>query len=82
MRNFRDSEGIVLDRDAISNGAAKSGLAKLCLNSLWVKLTESNNRPKSKMITDPQEMYRFLATPGVEVTNLLFASDDVVWVAW
>jgi hypothetical protein len=34
------------------------------------------------MITDPQEMYRFLATPGVEVTNLLFASDDVVWVAW
>ena len=27
-------------------------------------------------------MYRFLATPGVEVTNLAFASDDVVWLFW
>ena len=27
-------------------------------------------------------MYRFLATPGVEVTNLAFASDDVVWLSW
>jgi len=27
-------------------------------------------------------MYRFLATPGVEVTNLAFSSDDVVWLSW
>ena len=27
-------------------------------------------------------MYRFLATAGVEVTNLAFASDDVVWLSW
>ena len=27
-------------------------------------------------------MYRFLATPGVEVTNLAFASDDFVWLSW
>ena len=65
VRNFRDSEGVDLDRDSISKNAAKRGLAKLCLNSFWGKLTESNNRPKSKMITDPQELYRFLATPGV-----------------
>jgi hypothetical protein len=27
-------------------------------------------------------LYRFLATPGVEVTNLAFASDDVEWLSW
>ena len=27
-------------------------------------------------------MYRLLATPGVEVTNLVFASVDVVWLSW
>ena len=34
------------------------------------------------MISDPHELYRFLATPGIEVANLMFASDDVVWASW
>jgi len=37
---------------------------------------------RTKIITEPHELYRFLATPGVEVTNLAFASDDVVWLSW
>jgi hypothetical protein len=61
---------------------AKSGLAKLCLNSVLGKLTERNYRTRTKIITQPHEQYRFLATPGVEVTNLEFASDDVVWLSW
>jgi len=31
--------------------------------------------------TEPHEMYRFLATPAVEVTNLAFARDDIVWIS-
>ena len=27
-------------------------------------------------------MYRFIATPGVELTNLTFTSDDVFWLSW
>jgi hypothetical protein len=38
--------------------------------------------PQNKMIADPQELFRFLAMPGREVTYLLFAGDDVVWVIW
>ena len=34
------------------------------------------------MIADPQELYRFLATFCIEVTNLLFAGVEVVWVTW
>jgi hypothetical protein len=34
------------------------------------------------MISDPQELYRFLATPGIGVANLLFASDVVFWASW
>jgi len=34
------------------------------------------------MISDPHELYRFLASPGIEVANLMFASDDVVWASW
>jgi G:T-mismatch repair DNA endonuclease (very short patch repair protein) len=39
VREFQTSEGITLDRDAIRPNPAKRGLAKLCLNSMWGKLT-------------------------------------------
>jgi len=80
--SFEQSEGIRLDRESIKFNAAKRGLAKLCLNSIWGKLTERNDRTKTKIITEPRELYSFLATPDIEVTNLVFASDEVVWLSW
>ena len=44
--SFYASEGIRLDREAIRPNAAKRGLAKLCLNTMWSKLTERNSRTK------------------------------------
>jgi len=49
---------------------------------MWGKLTERNDTTQSKVILDPKDLYSFLATPGIEVTNLAFASDDVVWISW
>jgi len=80
--SFEQNEGIRLDRESIKFNAAKRGLAKLCLNSMWGKLTERNGRTKTKIITEPRELYSFLATPDIEVTKLVFASDDVVWLSW
>lgn len=82
VEQFRESERIELDKSAIQNNAVKDGLAKLCLNSFCGKMTESNKRPKWKMVADPQELFRFLATLGIEVANLMFAGDKVVWVTW
>jgi hypothetical protein len=82
VQTFFANEGIMLDKDTIQLNASKRTLAKLCLNSFGGKLTERNNRTKSKKIVDPHELHKFLDTPGIEVTNLLFASDDVVWVTW
>jgi hypothetical protein len=55
---------------AIQNAAMREW--SNCLNSFWGKLAELNNRPKTKMIADPQELFRFPAKPGIEVTDLLF----------
>jgi len=81
MDQFHRDEGIRLDRDSIGYNAAKRGLAKLCLNSMWGKLTDRSNRTKT-LISQPADLYRFLVTPGVEVQNMLFANDDVVWISW
>ena len=40
---FMESEGIELDKASMKHNAAKRGLAKICLNSMWGKLTERNN---------------------------------------
>jgi len=69
---FHQDEGIRLDRDSIGYNAAKRGLAKLCLNSMWVKLTERSNRTQTKLISQPAKLYRFLETSGVEVQSMLF----------
>jgi len=49
---------------------------------MWEKLTERSNRTQTKLICELGELYRFLVTPGIEVQNVLFASDDVVWISW
>jgi len=51
VETFWQSEGIRLDRGCIRFNAAKLGLAKLCLNSMWGKLTERNDRTMTKIIT-------------------------------
>ena len=47
---------------------------------MWGKINERNNR-NNRIITEPNELYRFLDTPCVEVTNLAISSFDVVWLS-
>jgi hypothetical protein len=82
IQSFYENEGNKLDKNANCKNAAKRALAKLCLNSFWGKFTERSNRTQSRKISDPNELYRFIATPGIEVTSMMFASDEVVWVSW
>jgi hypothetical protein len=49
---------------------------------MWGKQTEISNRTQTKLISDTKELYKFLATPGIEVINLVFPIDEVVWVSW
>jgi hypothetical protein len=42
------------------------------------KIDRASNRAQTKLISQPHEMYRFMVTPGIEVINMMFASDDVV----
>ena len=46
------------------------------------KLKEWNERTKTKIITEPKELYGFLVPPGIEVAYLVSNSDDVVCLSW
>ena len=43
-------------------------------------MTENPRKTHTILISNPQELYRFLTTEGIEVTNLLFAGDEVVCI--
>jgi hypothetical protein len=47
IQSFRESERIELDKKSIKHKTAKRGFAKLCLNYMWGKLTERNNRTQT-----------------------------------
>jgi len=79
---FWQNEGIQLEKEAIRYNAAKRRLAKPCLKSIWGKLTEGNDRIMTRVILDLKELYGFLSTPGVDVMNLAFANNDLVWNSW
>jgi len=81
VESFWTSESIRLEKEAIRYNAAKRGLAKLCVNSMWVNLTERNDRTVNKVITEPKEPYGFPATPSIEVMNPVFSNHDVVGVS-
>ena len=81
IQYFRDSEGNMLDNADIQKNVAKCGPAKVCLNSIWGKLTESNNRPKYRIITERQELPIPRHT-SIDVTTMLFAGDEMVCVTW
>jgi hypothetical protein len=51
IRQFFESESIQLDRDSIRYNAAKRGLLKLCLSSIWGIFTERSNRAQTKIIS-------------------------------
>jgi len=52
------------------------------MSQLDVGKIDREKQQDAKLISQPAELYRFLVTPGVVVQNVLFASDDVVWISW
>jgi len=57
VETYWKKEGIILDKVSIKSKAAKRGLAKLCLNSMWGKLTEKTDRTQIRVIIEPKELY-------------------------
>jgi len=56
VESFWKNEGIRLDRGSIKSNAAKRGLAKLCLISMWGKLTERSDRSQTRVISEPKDL--------------------------
>lgn len=53
-------------------------MAKEKLNSMWGKWAQNKNKTQTNFVTSMKELYELLTSPGTEVTNLIFSSDEMV----
>ena len=49
---------------------------------MWGKFGENPRKTQTLLISEPRDLYRFLAKPGIEVATLLFAGDSLCWISW
>ena len=78
LQDYKDKEGIELDRDAIEYNAGARTVWKEILNNLWGKMGQRPNRPKTKVVANPKCYFKLLTSAGVEVTNVNLVNDEVV----
>ena len=73
LQEYKDKEGIDLDRDAIQFNAGARTVWKQILNNLWGKMGQRPNRPKTKVV-----YFALLTSAGVEVTNANLVNHEVM----
>jgi hypothetical protein len=78
---YKQAEGIQLDRVSIAKNSGQRTLAKLKLNSMWGKWTQNQNKTQTMLTGTEKESYDFMMSPEIQVSNLLFPNEEVIWVS-
>ncbi|KAG8139281.1 hypothetical protein E2320_002120, partial [Naja naja] len=60
----------------------ESYIAKLFLNSLWGKFGQSTNQLTTSVVTEPEELFKYLFVPYYEVSSCKFVDDEAAILTW
>ena len=76
VQQYKDREGIHLEH--VEKNPGRKQVAKLMLNSFWGKFGERPNKPTTKQIQNPVELYNLLYDPAIELSTLRICNEDVL----
>ncbi|KYN23135.1 hypothetical protein ALC57_04438 [Trachymyrmex cornetzi] len=82
LREYEETEGIVLDKNNIAQNPGLRSVAKLCLNSFWGKFGQRSNLPNTEIVKNYQRLAALLTSPEHEITDILPVNDEVIYVSW
>lgn len=82
IRDYATNEGISLDPAAIDKNNGLRLISKLMLNSLWGKLVQRPNQPKTSIISDYQSLSNLLSNEDFEVMGSSILKNDNVIVTY
>ena len=80
IQDYFEQEGIFLEYDKIKHNPGLRFLAKTCLNSLWGKFSQRNNRAMTKYFMEDKvdEWLRLLADPVLKMKNFIISDENVL----
>lgn len=76
INSYKVHEGITLDPTKISDNPGLRNLSKLCLNSLWGKLIQSENYSQCKVIHSEEEFYKIICDNTIDIYDMTFFNND------
>ena len=78
LQDYKENEGIQLDRDKIEKNDGARSIFKIILNNMWGKLGQRANFPKTEITDNPTVFLDLLTSSEVEVTNAILVNDEVI----
>lgn len=82
VENYFAKEGVQLDKTKIKKNPSMRNIAKSCLNSLWGKFMQRNDRAKTCVVNTEKEFLDLVFSPGVEIIDLYYVSESQYWISW
>ena len=82
IEEYRQHEGILLDKDKIQYNAGARSVWKQILNNMWGKLGQRPNRPKLEVVNEPKRYFELFTSASVNVKDVHLVSEDMVEVCY
>ncbi|KAJ1089597.1 hypothetical protein NDU88_002748 [Pleurodeles waltl] len=82
IADYHDHKGITLRPEFIKVNPARRQLAKLFLSSLWGKFAQHTNLSNTSIVTDPDDLFKYLFAPSYDVSNCEFIDDETAVLCW
>ncbi|XP_040190087.1 uncharacterized protein LOC120921636 [Rana temporaria] len=80
--SFYKREDVQLCAEDIKVNPSKRQISKLFLNSLWGKFGQRTDLPHTSIVTDPDEHFRLMFSPCVEISEVNIINDETTIVNW
>ncbi|XP_077270142.1 uncharacterized protein LOC143901589 [Temnothorax americanus] len=82
LREYAETEGVVLDKDNIVRNPGLRSVAKLCLNSFWGKFGQRTNLPQTEVVKSCLRFMTLLTSPEHEIIDILPVNDEEIYASW
>jgi len=82
MADVKEHDGIIIDSTMMEKNPGLRTLSKICLNSMWGKLSEVVLRPKTELLYNYEDLMNIVTDPTKEVSALVPLSDECLQVTY
>ena len=84
LTDYKQKEGIELERNNIKKNPAMRSIAKLIMNSFWGKMGENMRKNKTAFFheSEADKFFQCISNPSKTIKDFYIISDDMIQLTW